>query len=96
MNTQQIVLTAILGSSLLTTIFTKVWDYMTNAKKTDQILLLGAIEQLADKIIAKGYRTRFETLRLQEAAQQYKKRGGDGYAEAMVADAMRMPLQEAA
>lgn len=92
--TTQLVLGAILGSSLLTTIFTKVWDYITNARKTDQILLLGAIEQLADKILAQGYRTKMQTLRLQEAASQYKKRGGDGYATAMLEDAMRMPLKE--
>jgi len=91
--TTQLVLGAILGSSLLTTIFSKVWDYVTNARKTDQILLLGAIEQLVDKILAQGYRTKMQTLRLQEAASQYKKRGGDGYADAMVADAMKMPLK---
>ena len=94
METTTLVLTAILGSSLLTTIFTKIWDYATNAKKTDQILLLGAIEQLSDKILAKGSRTKMETLRLQEAAAQYNKRGGDGYAKAMLDDAMKMPLHD--
>lgn len=96
METKILVLTAILGSSLLTTAFGKIWDYATSARKTDQILLLGAVEQLADKIIAQGFRTKMQTLRLQEAAQQYKKRGGDGYADAMVSDAMRTPLKEAA
>lgn len=92
--TTQLVLGAILGSSLLTTIFTKVWDYFTNARKTDQILLLGAIETLADKMIAQGSRSKMQTLRLQEAYQQYKKRGGDGYADAMLADAMKLPLKD--
>lgn len=91
--TTQLVLGAILGSSLLTTIFTRVWDYFTAARKTDQILLLGALEQLCDKILLQGYRTQMQTLRLKEIQGQYKKRDGDGYADAMVADAMKMPLK---
>lgn len=88
------VLVAILGSSLLTTVFTKVFDYFTSAKKTRAILLLGAIEQLTDKILRQGYRTQMQTLRLQEAQAQYEKYG-DGYAKALVADAMKMPLRTA-
>lgn len=91
--TTRLILGAILGSSLLTTIFSKVFDYFTNAKKTDQILLLGAIEQLSDKIIRQGFRTQMQTLRLQDASAQYKKRGGDGYADAMLKDAMQVPLK---
>lgn len=91
--TAQVVLVAILGSSFLTTVFSKMWDYFTAAKKTDQILLLGALEQLCDKIIRQGSRTPMQTLRLKEIQDQYKKRDGDGYADAMVEDAMRMPLQ---
>ena len=41
----------ILGSSLLSTIFGKVFDYITARKKTDQILLLEAIERQSDKIV---------------------------------------------
>ena len=88
------VFVAILGSSLLTTVFTKVFDYFTSARKTRAILLLGAIEQLTDKIIRQGYRTQMQTLRLQEAQAQYEKYG-DGYAKALVADAMKMPLRTA-
>lgn len=84
---------AILGSSLLTTIFTKVFDYLTNARKTQQILLLGAIEQLTDKISRQGYRTRMQTLRLQEAQAQYRKIGGDGYATALVNEAMAVEVK---
>lgn len=91
--TIRLILGAVLGSSLLTTIFTKIWDYVTAARKTDQILLLGALEQLCDKIIRQEYRTQMQTLRLQEIQTQYKKRKGDGYADAMVADAMRTPLK---
>lgn len=92
--TTQLVLGAILGSSLLTTIFTKVWDYFTNARKTSQILLLGAIEAIADKMIAQGHRSKMQTLRLQEAYQQYKKLGGDGYADSMMTEAMKLPLKD--
>lgn len=88
------VFVAILGSSLLTTIFTKVFDYATASKKIRQILLLGAIEQICDKIAAQGYRTKIQTLRLQEAKDQYKKIGGDGYADSLIADAMALPLKE--
>lgn len=91
--TIQLVLGAVLGSSLLTTIFTKVWDYFTGRRKTDQILLLEAIERQADKVLAQGYRTHNQTQRLQEAYNQYKKLGGDGYADSLLADAMRMPLK---
>ena len=93
METYQLVI-AILGSSLLTTVFTKVFDYLTKQKKTQQILLLGAIEQLSDKIISQGYRTQMQTLRLTEAKDQYKKLDGDGYADALMADALRQPLKE--
>ncbi len=86
------VLIAILGSSLLTTVFTKVFDFLTATKKTRAILLLGAIEQLVDKILRQGYRTQMQTLRLQEAQAQYEKYG-DGYAKALVADAMKLPLK---
>lgn len=86
------VLIAILGSSLLTTVFTKVFDYATHTKQTRAILLLGAIEQLVDKILRQGYRTQMQTLRLQEAQAQYEKYG-DGYAKALVADAMKMPIK---
>ena len=88
------VLAAILGSSLLTTVFTKVFDYVTKQKKTQQILLLGAIEQLCDKIVQQGYRTPMQTLRLTEARDQYKKLDGDGYADALIADAMALPMKE--
>lgn len=86
------VLLAILGSSLLTTIFTKVFDYFTSTKKTRQILLLGAIEQLTDKIVRQGFRTRMQTLRLTEARDQYKKIGGDGYADSIIAEALALPF----
>ena len=86
------VLLAILGSSLLTTVFTKVFDYVTRSKKTTAILLLSAVEHIVDKILTQGYRTPMQTLRLQEAQAQYEK-FGDGYAKAMVADAMKMPLK---
>ena len=89
--TTQIII-AILGSSLLTTIFTKVFDYFTHAKKTTAILLLGAIEQLCDKIDRQGYRTQMQTLRLTEAKGQYEKIG-DGYAKALFDDAMAKPLK---
>lgn len=84
---------AILGSSLLVQIFTKLFDYFTGKRKTDQILLLDAIERLSDKVIAQDYRTHNQTQRLQEAYNQYKKLGGDGYADSLLADAMRMPLK---
>ena len=87
------VLIAILGSSLLTTIFTKLFDYFTSAKKTQQILLLSAIEALTDKITRHGYRTQMQTLRLQEAQTQYKKIGGDGYATALITEAMATELK---
>lgn len=85
---------AILGSSLLTTIFTKVFDYATASKKIRQILLLGAIEQICDKIATQGYRTKIQTLRLQEAKDQYKKIGGDGYADALIEEAMKQPMRD--
>lgn len=88
------IVTAILGSSLLTTVFTKLFDYFTATKKTYQILLLAALEQLCDKILAQGYRTQMQTLRLKEIQDQYRKIKGDGYADALVADAMAMPLRE--
>lgn len=85
------VFVAILGSSLLTTIFGKVFDYITHSKKTTAILLLSALEHLCDKILRQGYRTQMQTLRLQEMQSQYEKYG-DGYAKALVNDAMKMPL----
>ena len=88
-------ITLILGSSLLTTVFGKVFDYFTAARKTRAILLLGAIEQLVDKILRQGFRTHMQTLRLQEAQAQYEKYG-DGYAKALVNDAMKMPLKQEA
>lgn len=88
------VLIAILGSSLLTTIFTKVFDYVTKQRKTQQILLLTSIEALCDKILRQGFRTQMQTLRLAEAKDQYKKLDGDGYADAIIADAMAIKLEE--
>ena len=85
------VFVAILGSSLLTTVFGKVFDYITPSKKTTAILLLSALEHLCDKILRQGYRTQMQTLRLQEMQSQYEKYG-DGYAKALVNDAMKMPL----
>ena len=35
-----------------------------------------------------------QTLRLTEAKDQYKKLDGDGYADALMADALRQPLKE--
>lgn len=86
------VLTMILGSSLLTTIFTKCFDYFTSARKTQQILLLGAIEQLCDKIARQGYRTEMQTQRLTEARDQYKKLKGDGYADSIIDEAIKLPI----
>lgn len=86
------VLIAILGSSLLTTVFGKVFDFIIGRKKTTAILLLSAIEQLCDKIDRQGYRTNMQTLRLTEAQAQYEK-VGDGYAKSIVADAMTKPLK---
>ena len=87
------ILIAILGSSLLTTIFTKVFDYFVGSRKTTQILLLGAIEQLCDKIVRQGYRTKMQTKRLAEAREQYKKVKGDGYADIIIGEALDIPLQ---
>lgn len=86
------ILIAILGSSLLTTVFTKVFDYLTASRKTTQILLLGAIEQLCDKIVRQGYRTKMQTKRLTEAREQYKKVKGDGYADELIKEALNIPL----
>lgn len=83
----------ILGSSLIATIFNKLFDYYTGRRKTDQILLLEAIERQSKDMVKQGYRTLIQTQRIQEAYQQYKKIGGDGYADSLLADAMRMPLQ---
>lgn len=85
---------AILGSSLLGQVFNKLFDYFTGKKKTDQILLLDAIERLSDKVVAQGYRTHNQTQRLQEAYAQYKKLGGDGYADSLLADAMKVIIKE--
>lgn len=84
---------AILGSSLLVQVFNKLFDYFTGKKKTDQILLLDAIERLSDKVVAQGHRTHNQTQRLQEAYHQYKKLGGDGYADSLLNDAMKMPIK---
>ena len=88
------IISLILGSSLLTTIFTKVFDYLTNRKKTDQILLLEAIERQSDKMVAQGKRTHDQTKRIQEAYALYKKIGGNGYADSLLADAMAQKSQE--
>ena len=87
------ILIAILGSSLLTTVFTKVFDYFVGSRKTTQILLLGAIEQLCDKICLTGYRTKLQTQRLTEAKEQYKKVKGDGYADALISEALAIPMK---
>lgn len=84
---------AILGSTLLATVFNKLFDYFTGRRKTDQILLLEAIERQSKDMVKQGYRTLIQTQRIQEAYQQYKKLGGDGYADSLLADAMRMPLK---
>lgn len=86
------VLIAILGSSLLTTIFGKVFDFIIGSRKTTAILLLSALEQLCDKIARQGYRTLIQTQRLAEMQTQYEKYG-DGYAKSIVADAMTRPLK---
>ena len=86
------ILIAILGSSLLTTIFGKVFDFIIGSRKTTAILLLSALEQLCDKIARQGYRTQMQTQRLTEMQAQYEKYG-DGYAKSIVADAMTRPLK---
>lgn len=86
------ILIAILGSSLLTTIFGKVFDFFVGSRKTTAILLLSALEQLCDKIARQGYRTLMQTQRLTEMQTQYEKYG-DGYAKSIVADAMTRPLK---
>ena len=85
---------AILGSTLLATVFNKLFDYFTGRRKTDQILLLEAIERQSDKIVAQGFRTHNQTQRLQEAYQQYKKLGGNGYADSLLKDAMDKTQKE--
>lgn len=87
------VIIAILGSSLLTTIFGKVFDYFVGSRKTTQILLLGAIEALCDKMVRQGYRTKLQTQRLDEAKVQYKRVKGDGYADALINEAMTLPFK---
>lgn len=82
----------ILGSSLISTIFSKVFDLITGRRKAYQILLLSAMEQLVDKIIAQGYRTAIQTQRLTEIKEQYKKQGGNGYADAMYNEAITKPF----
>lgn len=86
------VLIAILGSSLLTTIFGKVFDFIIGSRKTTAILLLSALEQLCDKIARQGYRTQLQTQRLTETQAQYEKYG-NGYAKSIVADALAKPLK---
>ena len=71
-----------------------MFDYVTNRKKTDQILLLEAIERQSDKIVAQGRRTHDQTKRIQEAYALYKKIGGNGYADSLLTDAMAQKSQE--
>ena len=85
---------AILGSSLLVKVFDKLWDYFTGKRKIYRILLLEAIERQSDKVVAQGYRTHDQTKRLQEAYALYKKIGGDGYADSLLADAMAKEPRE--
>ena len=85
---------AVLGSTLLATVFNKLFDYFTGRRKTDQILLLEAIERQSDKVVGQSFRTHNQTQRLQEAYQQYKKLGGDGYADSLLNDAMKMPCRD--
>ena len=84
----------ILGSSFLVAVFNKLFDFFTGRRKTDQILLLEAIERQSDKIVAQGFRTHNQTQRIQEAYHQYKKLGGNGYADSLLADAMAKPCKE--
>lgn len=84
----------LLGSSFLVAVFNKLFDYITGRRKTDQILLLEAIERQSDKMVAQGFRTHNQTQRIQEAYHQYKKLGGDGYADSLLADAMAQPCKE--
>ena len=85
---------AVLGSSLLVKIFDKVFDLITGKRKVERVLLLQAIEEQSDKIVAQGFRTHDQTKRIQEAYELYKKIGGDGYADSLLADAMAKPTQE--
>lgn len=85
---------AIFGSALLIKIFDKVWDHFTGKRKIYRILLLEAIERQSDKVVAQGFRTHDQTKRLQEAYTLYKKIGGNGYADSLLADAMAKEPRE--
>ena len=87
------ILELILGGGFAAAVFNKVFDYISGKRKTEQILLLHTILDIADDIIKQGYRTHTQTLILQGAYQQYKKRGGNGFADQMVNDAMAKPLK---
>ena len=81
----------IISGGLAAAVFNKLFDYITGKKKTEQITLLDVIERRSDKIVAQGWRTHNQTRMIQEAYQQYKKRGGNGYADSLLHDAMAMP-----
>lgn len=91
-NVLMTLIVAIASSSVVTTIFSKLFDFFTGKRQTIAILLLSALEQLCDKIARQGYRTQMQTQRLTEMQKQYEKYG-DGYAKSLVADAMEKPLK---
>ena len=78
------IIVAILTSSVVGSVITKLFNFFDNArrsKKIDRILLLFVIKTLATEAIMKGYISSEDLQCLEDAYAEYKAIGGNGYAE---------------
>lgn len=87
-------LPAILGSSVVTLIIKTLIDHFSKGRKVDQFQLLGEIDRLGDKYIAKGSIPKDQLKRFCETYDLYHNLGGNGYADAIYKKVVALPISK--
>ena len=95
MNEQIIV--AILTSSLVASIFTQLISFIKSffhARKVDSMVLFFIIKQMGTDAIFSGYVSPEDLRFLEECFAEYKRLGGNGFADTLMNRVRVLPLRE--
>lgn len=95
MNTDIIVaiLTSSVVGSIVTRLFTMI-DQAKHSRKIDQIVLLFVIKTLANDALFEGSISTEDLQTLEDAYSEYKRLGGNGYADTIMRKVRALPIKE--
>ena len=87
------ILTSSVVGALVTRIFTLI-DQFRHSRKIDRIVLLFIVKQLSTDAIWNKYISTEDLQTIEDAYAEYKRLGGNGYADTLMNRARVLPIKE--